>query len=58
MFLTIVNKRNSIIGLLNAIYCNTRLSADIAGLQDGDMVDSFPVPVEYWGGGQTYTFYR
>lgn len=45
MFLTVVNKGNSLVRLLNAIDCHTRLAAAVASLQDSDMVESFPVPV-------------
>ena len=44
MFLMVVNKGNSLIGLLNAIDGHTRHAA-VARLQHGDMVDGFPVPV-------------
>jgi hypothetical protein len=49
MFLTIINKGNSLIRLLSAINGNIRLTDHLiiggGGLPDGDMIDGFPVPV-------------
>ena len=45
VFLTVVNKRNSIVGLLNAIDGHTRLATAGGRLPDSDVKDSFPVSV-------------
>ena len=47
VFLTVVNKRNCLDVLLNAINCHSHLAVPGTHLQDGDMVDSFPVSVMY-----------
>ena len=41
VLLTVVNKGNRLVGSLDAIHGHTRL----ASLQNGDVVDCFPVPV-------------
>jgi hypothetical protein len=43
----VVNKGNSLIVALNAIDCHMCPGLSGARLQDGDMVDSFPVSVVY-----------
>ena len=45
VFLMVVNKRDSLIELQKAIDRHARLAFPIVYLQDGDMVDSLPVPV-------------
>ena len=44
MRLTVVNKGNSLIALLNTVNDHT-LRAVVAHLPDSDMVDGFPVPI-------------
>lgn len=49
VFLTVVNKGNSLVVLLNAVYCNSLLTNHLIicgwSLPDGDMIDGFPISV-------------
>jgi hypothetical protein len=45
VILTVINKGNRLVLSLNAIDRYTRFAVPGARLQDGDMVDSFPVSV-------------
>jgi hypothetical protein len=45
VLLTVVHKGNSLVVLLNPIDGHARLAVPCARLQDGNMVDGFPVSI-------------